>query len=184
MASEHQIRQYLAYWLQLGKKVVVNNGQETLLPNPVLEGDRYSKQFEECWQKILDPNSGDCYLEGTEETIKELLTPAWEMMICARCPMPLPVRVQGMPAAVCPCHNILNWPNTELPLPRPPISSQNHLTLIRNRLLRTTENPEDPQEKQPNYQFGTLVPLSLDFRRCPGECTDQQHQHQDFPQTS
>lgn len=182
MASEHQIRQYLAYWLQLGKKVVTKNGEQTLLPDPVIEGDRYSPQFEECWQKILDPSSGDSYLEGTEETIRELLTPAWEMMICARCPMPVPVRVQGMPAAVCPCHNLLNWPNTELPLPRPPISSQNHLTVIRNRLLRTPESPQEPQEKQA-LQQGTLIKLRLDFPSCPGEDSNKDDHNQQWTQS-
>ena len=36
-----------------------------LCPLPIFNGDRYSSQFEDCWQKILDPESGDCYLEGT-----------------------------------------------------------------------------------------------------------------------
>ena len=59
MASENQVREYIAYWFQLGKKVLIRNGSEALLPQPVITGDRYSHEFEECWQKIISPDSGD-----------------------------------------------------------------------------------------------------------------------------
>jgi hypothetical protein len=87
MATEQQVRQYLAYWFQLGKKVFTHNGQVALLPYPVIEGDRYSGKFEECWQQLLLPETGDCYLEGTRQTIQELLSPAWDIHPCARCAM-------------------------------------------------------------------------------------------------
>jgi len=69
MASKHEVKQYLAYWFQLGKKVMTNNGSASLLPQPVIEGDRYSDEFETTWQQIISQDSGDCYLEGTQETI-------------------------------------------------------------------------------------------------------------------
>jgi hypothetical protein len=135
MATKQEVREYLAYWFQLGKKVITGNSQASFLPQPVLEGDRYSQEFEECWQKILSPESGDCYLEGTQETIAELLTPAWDMVPCSRCTMPVVARNVGMPALLCPCNNLPNWPNTELPAPRSPINTQQQLVLIRKRLL-------------------------------------------------
>ncbi len=135
MASEYQVRKYIAYWFQLGKKVLIGNGSEALLPKPVMTGDRYSQEFEECWQKIISPDSGDCYLEGTKETIGELLTPAWEISPCARCAMPVPLRASGMPAECCPCNDLAHWPNTEIPQPRSPVSSQLQLSGIRDRLL-------------------------------------------------
>lgn len=134
MASHNQIRQYLAYWFQLGKKVLINNGSGSLLPNPVIAGDRYSKEFEECWEKILDPKSGDCYLEGTHETIAQLLTPAWAVDPCARCTMPIPVRRVGMPPECCPCFDLPNWPDNEIPKPRSPVSTQSQLLNICHRL--------------------------------------------------
>lgn len=134
MASKHQVRQYLAYWFQLGKKVIIRNGDEALLPQPVIRGDRYSPEFEACWEKILSPESGECYLENTEETIAELLTPAWEIDPCARCTMPIPFRRQGMPAACCPCFDMPSWPDQETPQPRGPVSNQAHLLNICNRL--------------------------------------------------
>ncbi len=134
MASAQEVRQYLAYWFQLGKKVLIRNAQKTLLPQPVIQGDRYSQEFEDCWQQILSPD-GECYLEGTNETIAELLTPAWDLSPCGRCSMPIPVRSVGMPPLSCPCNDLSTWPNTEVPAPRSPVNTQGQLTEIRNRLL-------------------------------------------------
>ncbi len=137
MASQQEVKQYLAYWFQLGKKVVFGNGEVRLLPQQVIKGDRYSDEFEECWQKIISPEAGDCYLEGTQETIEQLLTAAWEVNQCARCTMPVPVSNVGMPPELCPCNDLSNWPNTELPQPRSPVNTKDQLTAIRDRLLGT-----------------------------------------------
>lgn len=136
MASVEEVRQYLAYWFQLGKRVLTRNGQESLLPQPVIEGDRYSQAFEDCWQKIISLDAGDCYIEGTAETIAELLTPGWVVSPCSRCDMPIPVHSVGMPPLSCPCTDLSNWPNTELPAPRSPVNSQAQLGVIRERLLK------------------------------------------------
>ncbi|HIK04931.1 MAG TPA: hypothetical protein IGS40_09470 [Trichormus sp. M33_DOE_039] len=133
MANQTEVKKYLAHWFQLGKKVVVGNEGINLLPQPIYQGDRYSKEFEECWQKIL-LSASDCYLEGTHETIAELLTPSWEMSPCSRCLMPIPMRNVGMPALLCPCSNLPGWPNTELPNPRCPITDQEQLKIICDRL--------------------------------------------------
>jgi hypothetical protein len=134
MASEQQVKRYLAYWFQLGKKVVINNGRSALLPKPVMIGNIYSDEFERIWQEILSPESGDCYLEATNETIAELLTPQWDIDPCTRCDMPVPIFKVGMPPELCPCNDLPTWPNTELPAPREPISSQTRLGEIRERL--------------------------------------------------
>lgn len=139
MASENQVRKYIAYWFQLGKKVLIRNGSEALLPKSVITGDRYSPEFEQCWQKIISPDSGDSYLQGTEETIAQLLTPAWDISACARCTMPVPLRDAGMPPELCPCNDLANWPNTEMPQPRSPVITKSQLSGIRDRLLRAGE---------------------------------------------
>ncbi|TVU55404.1 MAG: hypothetical protein EA414_01910 [Arthrospira sp. PLM2.Bin9] len=136
MASENQVKQYLAHWFQLGKKVVLNNGSQTQLPLRIIAGDRYSQEFEECWEQILSPESGDCYLEGTNETIAQLLTPEWEIIDCARCAMPIPVRIHGMPTPCCPCFDLKDWPNSESPAPRLPVNSLCHLLNLCHRLKR------------------------------------------------
>lgn len=179
MASANQVRQYLAYWFQLGKKVIICKSEEACLPKPIFRGDLYSQEFEEVWRKITSPNSGDCYLEGTEETIAQLLTPEWEIIVCARCPMPIPVRTKGMPAVSCPCHDLGWWPNNEIPAPRVPVNTKKHLNWIRERLLKANaqeqkqeqeqekkEASRDNQDNQPN-----LAELSLDLPicQCPQE---------------
>ena len=154
MASEQQVKRYLAYWFQLGKKVVIRNGQSARLPQPIMAGDRYSQEFENLWKEILSPESGDCNLEGTEETIAELLTPQWQLESCSRCDMPIPMRTVGMPAAACPCCDLSTWPNTELPLPRSAICSQTRLCDIRERLHRANNN-------QNGKYNGSLLPEVL-----------------------
>ncbi|MGJ5673189.1 MAG: hypothetical protein ACR9NN_06190 [Nostochopsis sp.] len=139
MASQNEVKKYLAYWFQLGKKVIINNGVEALLPKSVIAGDRYSDEFEECWQTIISEEADDCYLEGTTETIAELLTSHWEMYPCSRCTMPKPLRNMGMPAESCPCNDLSDWPNTEVPLPRDPVNSQVQLKLIRDRIAKINE---------------------------------------------
>jgi hypothetical protein len=134
MASEQQVKQYLAYWFQLGKKVLIDNGREALLPQPVIRGDRYSEEFERCWQIIISPEAGECYLEGTDETIAQLLTPAWEVTPCSRCMMPVPVLNVGVASLVCPCFDLSSWPNTEVPTPRSPVDSKSRLKDICQQL--------------------------------------------------
>jgi hypothetical protein len=133
MASPQDVRQYLAYWFQLGKGVIVENSNETLLPSPVLAGQHYSAAFEECWRSVLE-NARSCYLEGTQQTIAELLTPEWELDPCARCEMPVPIKTLGLSDLECPCVDMPTWPNTEIPKPRSPVNTQDQLAQIRDRL--------------------------------------------------
>lgn len=136
MASSEHVRQYLAYWFQLGKRVMVNNGHEALLPDPIFQGNRYSEEFEQCWRYLVNQKSGDCHLEGTGQTIAELLSPRWDVVPCARCDMPVPIVVLGNVAdfASCPCNDLPSWPDTELPSPRAAVDSKVELERIRNRL--------------------------------------------------
>lgn len=139
MASQTQVKQYLAYWFQLGKKVLLRNGAESRLPQPVIEGDRYSRAFEDCWNQILSPESGECYLQGMEQSIDELLSSEWELEQCSRCSMPVPMRAMGMPSSCCPCFDLPNWPNLDAPQPRLPVSTRLYLLNICNRLTLGTE---------------------------------------------
>ncbi|MFB2938882.1 hypothetical protein ACE1B6_26820 [Aerosakkonemataceae cyanobacterium BLCC-F154] len=152
MASEEQVKQYIAYWFQLGKRVLIRNGREALLPQRVIQGDRYSDEFGECWQRIIAPDSGDCYLEGTQETIAELLTPTWDLNPCARCSMPIPVRNLGLPPNNCPCSDLPTWPNLETPLPRSPVDTQVHLNDLISRLLKKERSEDLEQSSRENLK--------------------------------
>ncbi|MDJ0508936.1 MAG: hypothetical protein QNJ64_06755 [Crocosphaera sp.] len=133
MASDEQVKKYLAHWFQLGKSVICPKRQETIRPQEIFQGHRYSAEFEKCWEKIVHIE-GDCYLEGTEQTIKQLLTPAWEIIDCPRCELPIPMTVAGVSSPVCTCFDLSGWPNNELPCPRLPANTNTHLHRLRRRL--------------------------------------------------
>ena len=135
MASTTQVRTYLAYWFQLGKKLVLPNG-ETILPQPIITGDRFSSQFESCWQQISSVDGENCYLKGSNETIADLLSSGWNINDCARCSMPVAMVESGIQSLDCLCSDLDNWPNNEIPAPRSPVNSQAQLNKIRARLSR------------------------------------------------
>lgn len=146
MASEEKVKRYLAYWLQVGKKVVVHNGQNVLQPRRIIAGDRYSQEFESFWQYLLSPESGDCYLTGTEQTIGELLTSKWDIEPCYRCDLPIPMFKVGLPPESCTCDDLPHWPNNDLPKPREPINTQKHLNSIYQRLCQAEDRVRQEQE--------------------------------------
>ena len=139
MASVDQVRRYLALWLQLDRKVYIHNGDRTLSPRPVIAGNRYSQAFEDCWQILLSEESGECYLEDTDQTIAELLTPQWEIILCYRCAMPIPMPISSMESHPCPCVNFPSWPNFDLPQPRSPVDDRAVLSTIKQKLLKASE---------------------------------------------
>ncbi len=134
MASTTQVKTYLAHWFQLGKKLIWNNGKAELLPEKVIQGDRFTPEFEACWEKVISIGGKDCYLEGSSATIEDLFSSAWTIDQCARCAMPVPVVEVGTQPLDCACSDLDNWPNTELPAPRSPVSSQAQLDNISERL--------------------------------------------------
>jgi hypothetical protein len=136
MATPTEVKQYLAYWFQLGKKVrqEIDNGEREYLPQPVLAENSYSRDFEECWQNIIDSNPDRAYLEGTDSSIGELLSSQWDVSPCARCEMPVPVKNAGIADLSCPCEGLDTWPNNDIPRPRSPVNSQQRLRGIRDRV--------------------------------------------------
>jgi hypothetical protein len=141
MASEQEVKEYLAYWFQLGKKLILDKGvKQELLPQPVISGEQYSQQFENIWHQIIQKDEKNWYLEGTSQTIAELLSPLWEISDCARCGMPVAMINLGLTADGCPCKDLPNWPNTELPQPRSPVSNNQHLTKLQERLQTIKNN--------------------------------------------
>ena len=135
MATQTQVKHYLAYWFQLGKQVVSNHGHHVYFPQTVIQGDRFSQEFEQCWRDILQTDIGSLHLEGTHQTIQDLLSSAWEMTACARCSMLIPIQEVVLENIICPCHDILDWPNQELPQPRLPVNNEKHLSRVKDRLM-------------------------------------------------
>jgi hypothetical protein len=135
MASPTEVKKYLAYWLQLGKKITIPSRNLSLLPSKIISGDRYSVEFEKCWALVADEKTGDCYLEGTIQSIQELLSPKWDINNCARCEMPVPMIQLGLQTGECICSDLKGWPNNDLPKPRTPINNKEKLIKIQKSLM-------------------------------------------------
>jgi hypothetical protein len=145
MATSTEVRDYLAHWCQLGKGVVMPASSEVLRPQPVLQGDRYSPVFEHCWQQIMACEGQDCYLEGTNQTIAELLSNRWDVVQCARCAMPVPSSYGFTSGPCCPCQDLPSWPNFEIPQPRSPITLQTQLQTLHQRLGQAGHRYAEPK---------------------------------------
>lgn len=137
MAAIAEVKRYIAQWLQLGKTVVLGHEPTNKL-NKIIVGEKYSSEFESLWQEIMAIEGKNCHLSGTDVTIDQLLTPSWEISPCARCNMPIPMKLAGINCQACPCLDIPTWPNQELPSPRLPISNFTHLSRILNKLKAKT----------------------------------------------
>ncbi len=136
MASEAQVRDFLAHWFQLGKPVVLPGDRGDYLPCPVFSQGGYSQDFENCWDQIMVTQGKDCYLKGTIQTIAAMLSPAWDVKDCARCTMPVSIPTLGLSSFPCPCHDLLTWPNQDIPVPRGAVDDQRQLSQVRQRLSR------------------------------------------------
>jgi len=134
MASQEQIRSFLAHWFQLGKPVVLAGDRDECLPCPVYYKNGYSQSFEECWQRIMESRGEGCYLKGTTQTVAEMMTSGWEVTPCARCEMPVAVPTLGTMKFPCPCHDLHTWPNYDVPTPRMAVDDGHHLGEIHRRL--------------------------------------------------
>ncbi|MEM9543861.1 MAG: hypothetical protein AAGA60_30805 [Cyanobacteria bacterium P01_E01_bin.42] len=162
MATQEQVKDYLACWFQLGKGLEVTEDEQIVRFKSILHGDRYSREFENCWQKILQSNGRGFILEGTHQGVDELLSCDWEILACYRCHMPIPMPESKPQSLPCPCADLPGWPNLELPRPRAPIDSRSHLGRICDRVSELQQNlPED----SPGLPYALAVQLAKYYKR-------------------
>ena len=154
MASSREVQDYLAYWFQLGKSVHIKNGRSIQRPVPVLEGHQFSRAFQDCWRAIMAVEGRDCYLEGTQETIEQLLSPQWEITSCARCSIPTAMSAVMPVAQLCPCGDIDTWPNDELPAPHMPVNNNRHFSRLKTRLNEHPRCDQPDKCGDETHQFG------------------------------
>jgi hypothetical protein len=134
MSNYDAVKKYFAQWLQMGKKVFIQSQNKLVGVSCVVRGESYTNEFEQLWAEISDPRSGDVYLDGTNESIQELLSPKWEVVSCARCEMPIPIGMGPQAAQICPCNDLGCYPNLEAIAPREPVITAKHLSSIMSRL--------------------------------------------------
>ena len=134
MSNYDAVKKYFAQWLQMGKKVFIQSQNKLVGVKCVVRGESYTNEFEQLWAEISDPRSGDVYLDGTDESIQELLSPKWEVVSCVRCEMPIPIGMGPQAAQICPCNDLGCYPNLEAIAPREPVITAKHLSSIMSRL--------------------------------------------------
>ena len=156
MASATQVRDFLAHWFQLGKPVLLPGNRGQRLPVPIFRQGQYSQEFEECWRQIMITHGQDCYLSGCHQSIATLLSPAWDVTACARCSMPVYLPTLGLTDSPCPCNDLSTWPNYDVPMPRPAVQDDQHLSQIQARLARSTLLP-DRSPRRPYQAEDTRV---------------------------
>ncbi|GAB4210963.1 MAG: hypothetical protein OHK0012_02530 [Synechococcales cyanobacterium] len=119
MASPAAVRQYLSCWWQLGKSVIDHSPQGTfpLVPALLLTPEGMSVHFESLCDQILEEPER-YHLSGTDETIADLLSERWELLPCARCQLPIPIKCIGPQQSPCPCSDSAIWPNPATLPPR------------------------------------------------------------------
>ncbi len=136
MASQTEVRDFLAHWFQLGKPVVLAANLGVCLPSPIFQNGDYSPSFEDCWQRIMLTSGQDCYLDGTTQSIADMLLPGWDITACARCAMPIAIPTAGIATHLCPCNDLPTWPNTEVPMPRTAVDNRDQLVALQRRLAQ------------------------------------------------
>lgn len=134
MAAAETVRAYLACWFQLNKGMVHHPSGQRWCPQPVLAGEMYSPAFEATWEAMTTAGREACYLEGTPQTLADLLSPAWEVTACGRCQMPVPMPIGRRVGVACPCADLPLWPQFDLPQPHAPVQTDLHLARIQRKL--------------------------------------------------
>ncbi len=134
MASPAAVKDYVARWMELGKRLHVGASPPLSLRRGIA-GETYSVAFEHLWERVLAAPA-HAYLEGEEATIGDMLGADWETVACARCGLPHPCPALGpRPALACPCNDLADWPNLDTVAPHPPVRTFEQLTAIQARLV-------------------------------------------------
>ncbi len=131
MATNLEVKEYLAKWLQMGKKISMHRAEISLIK--VISGADYTSEFEQLWHQAQRENA---VLDGTNETIQDLLKPEWEILDCAVCEMPVPSLGSGFrEIKSCPCSDLDLHPNLETIAPRTPVVTSDYLQNISDHLI-------------------------------------------------
>jgi hypothetical protein len=85
MASRTFVKNYIAQWMQMGKSVSLSTQGEQVSIYKILDGEEYSSSFNQLWDEISTTKADQAYLDGTDQTINDLLSDRWEIIGCARC---------------------------------------------------------------------------------------------------
>jgi hypothetical protein len=141
MASRTLVKNYVAQWMQMGKPVSLSTQGEQVRLYKILQGEKYSPSFNQLWDEISTTKAQEAYLNGTNQTISDLLSNKWEIIACARCNLLVPsIDIGPRTPVCCPCDDLPNHPNLELVSPHVPVTLASHLDDLCDRLALKSED--------------------------------------------
>lgn len=148
MASRTLVKNYLAQWMQMGKGVSLSAHGKEIHIGKILQGERYSPQFNQLWEDISTTKAQEAYLSGTNQTISELLDNHWEIIACARCNLLVPSLDLGARVPVCcPCDDLPNHPNLDSVTPHVPVALADRLDEICDRISKGASDSSNHQDQ-------------------------------------
>jgi hypothetical protein len=149
MASRTLVKNYIAQWMQMGKSVSLSTQGEQVSIYKILNGEEYSSLFNKLWDEISTTKADQAYLDGTDQTIDDLLSDRWEIIGCARCSLLVPSLDLGPRVPVCcPCDDLPSHPNLDLVAPHVPVKLSTAINGLCDRLIAKNTPQEDQQEPQ------------------------------------
>jgi hypothetical protein len=163
MATQDQVREFLAHWFQLGKPVVLAEDRGECLPSPMFYKGGYSQSFEDCWHQIMVTSGQGCYLRAPPKALPPCSRPPGN---CRLCPLRDARRYSHFGPEYLP-----------LPLPRSPHLAQHggahappcggrrtHLSQIQERLEQVAKPPpllpRGPYEAEDTNVFSSWRKMS------------------------
>lgn len=166
MASRTFVKNYIAQWMQMGKSVSLSTQGEQVSIYKILDGEEYSSSFNKLWDEISTTKADQAYLDGTDQTINDLLSDRWEIIGCARCSLLVPSLDLGPRVPVCcPCNDLPSHPNLDLVAPHVPVKLSTAINGLCDRLISQNipqrELPE-PQEIASDVSYLSEAENSLD----------------------
>lgn len=147
MATEEEVKSYLAYWFQVGKNVEIGTNREKKNVNKIfsLSSNEYSQEFNSLWEKIVE-EADTSFLEDTSFSIKKLLSSEIEIVACSVCNA---IVASGIffTNNSCICSNIPLWPNLDIPQPKKLLDSNCALLKIVQKLMEEKSENMDSRHK-------------------------------------
>ncbi|MBD2176647.1 hypothetical protein H6F42_06925 [Pseudanabaena sp. FACHB-1998] len=155
MASRTLVKTYLAQWMQMGKAVHLPQQNKEVYIHKIIQGEKYSPVFNKLWDEISTAKAQEAYLNGTSQTISDLLSNQWEIIPCARCSLLVPCLDMGARVPIsCPCDDLVGHPNLESIAPRQPVKTLSHLDNLCDRLdQKLGKQDEDPNENASDSMY-------------------------------
>lgn len=150
MATELEIKQFVAEWMNVGKIVMSPMGE--LRAQSLDSAYRYTPEYDKLWSYLWKRKT-KCYLLGTTQTFDKLER-AWELSRCIHCDLPVMLPIGYYPSQFGsePCVALGLWPHN---------SFKEDEDEELEELAKTLDDLESKIEWMPHIEDGTTTAGSI-----------------------